>query len=87
MLEMQRKGLRGDLWGFEGFIWDLGNEEEEIKDGLEYIGVFSEFSEYGHKQFLAALFQILFFWRVTVFKFFFPYKDSSNNVTCELLNL
>ena len=47
-LEMQRKGLRGDLWGFEGFIWDLGNEEEEIEDGLEYIGVFSKFSEYGH---------------------------------------
>ena len=41
-LEMQRKGLREDLWGFEGFIRDLGNEEEEIEDGLEYISVLFE---------------------------------------------
>ena len=39
---MQRKGLREDLWGFEGFIRDLGNEEEEIEDGLEYISVLFE---------------------------------------------
>ena len=41
-LEMQRKGLRGGLWGFKGFIWDLGNEEEEIEDRLEYISVLFE---------------------------------------------
>lgn len=24
----KRKGVIGDLWGFEGFIWDLANEIE-----------------------------------------------------------
>lgn len=24
----KRKGVIRDLWGFEGFIWDLGNEIE-----------------------------------------------------------
>lgn len=29
----KRKGVIGDLWGFEGFIWDLGNEIE-IKESI-----------------------------------------------------
>lgn len=32
--KMQGRGLRGNLWGFEGFIWDLENGE-----GLESMGI------------------------------------------------
>lgn len=35
----QRKGLSGDFWVLEGFIWDLGNVGKEEDDEMESIGV------------------------------------------------
>ena len=65
MLEMQRKGLRGDLWGFEGFVWDLGNEDEETDLGL-FIGVLFESMNIGTNGLGLRCFRVCFL-SVTVF--------------------